>query len=335
LLGATVYSGAEANPNLSYLPYDSSKDWKLIPGAAEGAGTGLEPQRAFLSQLYYGIPAATWANWPAMTPSDANRLSMPPNATVNFDVFGFNSYYGDSDSRMDNLWANGWDTTDGAPHLDSGLRGSRDMPNLEGSGNYTVRVWAFDPYGPDGTFDSKGPDGIFGTEDDYTSPDIVDGGLSDFRAYAQVSGMTPVEAPWAGAATVQVELEEAPCLLGVVSWTDMHGNLRTLPWAQVVEVSPGSLWASSTTGSYRLWLPEGSHQILVTTVGDEQLWQQFQFQVTLAGSGAQTFHDVTLTAAGIPTPEFTSPTWITVIPLFALLILFSKNRDRRRKRIQQ
>jgi hypothetical protein len=302
LVGASIYSGAEPNPNLTYLSYDSSKDWKLVRGAAEGAGTGLEPQRAFLSELLYGIPPATWANWPAMTPSDANRLSMPLNATVNFDIFGFYSYSGDSDSRKDNFWANGWDTTDGATHLDSGLRGSRDTPHLEGSGNYTLRVWAFDPYGPDGAFDSKGPDGIFGTADDYTLPDSVDGGLSDFRAYRQVSEMTGIEAPWGGTATVHVKLEEEPSILGVISWQDMHANVRTLPWAQVLEVSPGSLWASSTTGSYRLWLPEGLHQILVTTVGEEQLWEQSYFEITLGGSGTQTFRDVTLTPASTATP---------------------------------
>jgi hypothetical protein len=331
LLGASVYSGADPNPNLSYLPYDSSRDWKLIPGAAEGTGTGVEPQRAWLSQAYYGIPQVTWANWPAMIRSDANRLSMPPNATVNFDVFGFNSYYGDSDSRKDNLWANGWDTTDGAAHLDSGLRGSRDTPNFEGSGNYTVRVWAFDPYGPDGTFDSKGPDGIFGTEDDYTSPDVVDGGLSDFRAYAQVSEVTGVEAPWGGTVKVHVDLEEEPTLVGVVSWRDMYANLRTLPWAQVLEVSPGSVWASSTTGSYRMWLPKGSHQMQVTTVGEEELWEQYNFEITLNGSGAQMSRDVTLTPASTSTPEFISPAWMAVMPLTALLTLFANHRVKRKR----
>ena len=334
LVGASIYSGADPNPNLSYLTYDSSKDWKVIPGAAEGAGTGLEPQRAFLSQLYYGIPPATWANWPAMSPSDANRLSMPPDAMTNFDIFGFYSYYGDSDSRKDEFWANGWDTTDGATHLDSGFRGSPDIPGLEGSGNFTVRVWAFDPYGPDGTYDSKGPDGIFGTDDDYTLPDIVDGGLSDFRAYTQVSEMTGVEAPWGGTATVHVKLEEEPSLLGVISWPDINANLRTLPWAQVVEVSPGSVWASSTTGSYKLWLPEGAHQMLVTTAGEEQLWEQFYFEITLAGSGAQTSRDVTLTPTRTATPEFTNPIWTIVVPLTAALILVSRNRGKR-NRIRQ
>jgi hypothetical protein len=327
LMGASIYSEAEPNPNLTYLPYDSSKDWKIIPGAAEGAGTVLQPQRAFFSELYYGVPNATWANWPAMTPSDANRLLMPENATARFDIFGFYSYYGDSDSRRDEYWANGWDTTDGGSHLDSGLRGSRDIPNLEGGGNLTVRVWAFDPYGPDGVFDSKGPDGIVGTEDDYTLPDSVDGGVSDFRAYAQTSEIVPVEVTWGGTATVRVKLEEMPSLLGVVRWPDMYANLRTLPWAQVIEVSPGNSWTSSTTGSYRLWLAQGSHDILVTTIGGEQLWEQLNFEINCE-IGSQTFRDVTLTPAGAATPEFTSPTWMAILPLSTLLALSMKSRGR-------
>jgi hypothetical protein len=332
LVGASIYSGAEPNPNLDYyLPFDASEDWKLVHGAAEGAGTGAQPQRAFFSRIYYGVPATTWANWPMMMRSDANRLSMPVGATVAFDVFGFHSYYGGSDSRIERLWANGWDTTNGVAHADSGIRGSRDVQDLEGWGNFTVRVWSFDPYGPDGVFDANGPDGIFGTEDDYTSPDIADGSLSDFRAYTQTAEITNVEAPWGGAAAVRVTLEEEPSLLGVVSWIDMFGNLRTLPWAQVIERSPDDVWASSATGSYRLWLSlsGGSHEFYVTTIGEEQLWQPFQFEITVAGPGDHTFRDVTLSTSTIATPEFATPAWAAVIPLTALLILFSRRRHRR------
>jgi len=331
-VGASIYAGAAPNPRLHYLPYDSSEDWKLVQGAAEGAGTELEPQRAFLSQLYYEVPPVTWANWPATTPSDANRLSMPSNGTAAFDVFGFHSYHGGSGSRKDGLWADGWDTTNGAVHDDSGIRGSRDALDLEGWGNFTVCAWAFDPYGPDGVFDSNGPDEIFGTEDDYTSLDIVDGGLGDFRAYEQTTDITGIELPWGGAATVHVTLEEKPSLSGIVSWIDMHGNLRRLAWAQVIERSPGSTWTSSTTGTYRLWLSEGSHEFLVTTIAEEQLWEPFQFEVTLAGRGAHTSVDVLLKTAGTPTPEFTRLTWAAAIPLTALLVLVSKRRRKRSPR---
>jgi hypothetical protein len=200
------------------------------------------------------------------------------------------------------------------------------MLDLEGWGSFTVRVWAFDPYGPDDLFDSTGPDGIFGTDDDYTLPDPIDSGLSDFRAYAQTSDITNVEAPWGSTVTVHVSLEEQPSLLGAVSWLDMYSDLRTLPWAQVIERSPGDTWTSSATGSYRIWLSEGSHEFLVTTIGEEQLWEPVEFEIVLAKGGVHVFRDVTLTVSGTATPEFPSFTLAMVVPFAASLILLSKRR---------
>ena len=329
LVGASIYAGADPNPSLGYyLPYDPSRDWKLVAGAAEGAGTGPQPQRAFYSRYFYGIPPITWANWPAMTRSDANRLSIAQGASVAFDVYGFHSYQGGRDSRTHKLWADGWDTTNGATRFDQGIRGSRNALDLEGWGNFTVRVWAFDPYGPDGTFDSNGPDGVFGTEDDYTSPDALDGCLSDFRAYAQIDELTGVEAPWGGATAVHVTLEDMSSLSGEVYWVDMYGDQRTLVWAQVIDTSPGGTFASSTTGNYRLWLSAGSHEFFVTTTGREQLWEPFYFKI-VAGNGARTFRDIVLTTAGRPIPEFANaPTWLALLSL-TLLLLLSKRRIRR------
>jgi hypothetical protein len=264
-----------------------------------------------------------------MTQSDANRLSVPAGAVAAFDVYGFSSYYGGSDSRIEGLWANGWDTTNGVAHPDSGIRGSRDALDLDGGGSFTVRVWAFDPYGPNGVFDQLGPDGVFGTDDDYTSPDPFDSGLSDFRAYTQVAEITNLEAPWGGSAIAQVTLEEQPSLLGKISWIDMYGDLRPLPWAQVIEASPGSHWASSATGSYRLWLSGGSYEFFVTTVGEEQFWEPSYFETVFSGPGVHVFRDVTLTVSGTATPEFTNLAFTAAIPLAALLILTSKRRSDR------
>lgn len=330
LAGASIYAGADPNPNLAYLRYDPSKDWKLTAGAAEGANSGPEPQRAFVSRLYYGVPPVTWANWPSMTPSDANRLAMPAGVTAIFDVFGFYSYYGGSDSRRDGLWANGWDTTNGLAHADSGIRGSKDVLDLEGAGNFTICVWAFDPYGPDGIFNPTGPDGLSGTEDDYTSLDAVDGGLSDFRAYAQTVEVTGIEAPWGAASAVQITLEDQPSLSGTVYWRDMFGDARTLAWAQVIERSSDGIWTSSLSGSYRLWLSAGSHDFLVTTIGEEQLWEPLYFEIILDRMGVHTFRDVTLTTLSAALPEFTSPAWTIVVPLTASLIILSSRRGRKR-----
>jgi hypothetical protein len=272
----------------------------------------------------------TWALWPSMIRSDANRLSVPAGAVAAFDIFGFNSYYGGPDSRMDGLWANGWDTTNGAAHADSGIRGSRDALELDGGGTFTVRVWAFDPYGPNGEFDPAGHDGIFGTDDDYTSPDPIDAGLSDFRAYAQTAEVTGLEAPWGGATVVHATLEEQPSILGVVSWIDMYGNLRILPWAQIIETSYNGTWASSATGRYTLWLSlsGGPHEFYVTTVGEEQLWQSFRFEITVAGPGDHTFRDITLPTSGVATPEFGAPVWGAAVTLSALSIILSRRRSK-------
>ena len=275
-----------------------------------------------------GVPD-TWACWPSMIRSDANRLSVPAGAVAAFDVFGFNSYYGGPDSRMDGLWANGWDTTNGAAHADSGIRGSRDALELDGAGTFTVRVWAFDPYGPNGVFDPAGPDGIFGTDDDYTSPDPTDAGLSDFRAYAQTAEVTGLEAPWGGSAIARITLEEQPSLIGTVSWIDMYGDQRPLAWAQVIEASPGNHWASSATGSYRLWLSEGSYDFLVTTIGEEQLWEPYNFDIVFSRPGVHVSKDVTLTVSGTATPEFTNLAFTAAIPMVALLIMSSKRRSSR------
>jgi len=308
------------------------------------ANTGfINGQRAFLSSMLYSsrvlgrpIPSGngtlgatnTWASWPVMTPNDANRLLMPQGSVAAFDIYGFHSYSGGEDSRADGLWTNGWDTTNGLAHLDSGLRGSRDVLDIEGWGTYTVRVWAFDPYGPDNIFDSLGPDGIFGTDDDYTSPDQAEGSLSDFRAYAQVTEVTNLEAPWGGSAVAHVVLEEQPSLLGSVHWIDMYGDLRTLAWAQVIERSGDGVWASSATGSYRLWLSEGTHEFFVTTIGKEELWEPYEFEITLSKPGVHTFHDVTLITSSTVTPEFADTFWATVIPLISLLILLSRKRSK-------
>lgn len=195
-----------------------------------------------------------------------------------------------------------------------------------GWGGYIIHVWAFDPSGPDGSFDSIGPDGVFGTDDDYTLPDSVDSGLSDFRSYRQVTRVTGLEAPWGGSATVRVILEEQPSLLGVISWIDMYGNQRSLPWAQVIETTPGSTWASSATGSYRLWFPEGTHEFFVTTIGEEQFWEQKLFPVVLSGSGFHVFADILLVPSGIVTPEFGAPIALLMVSLIVPLILLLRRR---------
>jgi len=160
-------------------------------------------------------------------------------------------------------------------------------------------------------------------------PDAVDSGPSDFRAYSQVADIQDVQVPWGGVATVPVTLEEQPSLSGIVYWTDMYGDLRTLPWAQVIERSPGDTWTSTTTGAFKLWLSPGSHDLYVSTIGEEQLWETFEFSIVLARTGVHTTRDIILVTSGAPTPEFSVTAWTMIIPLAFLLVLVRKERRRR------
>jgi hypothetical protein len=111
----------------------------------------------------------------------------------------------------------------------------------------------------------------------------------------------------------------------------MYADLRTLAWAQIIELTADGVWTSSATGSYRLWLSEGSHEFYVTTIGEEQLWQPFHFEIMISGPGAHTFCDITLTGAGVATPEFTSATLATVVLMITLLIFLPKRQRNRRQ----
>ena len=104
---------------------------------------------------------------------------------------------------------------------DYGLKGSIDIPNWSGSGGglYTVKVWAFDPYGPDNTFESEGAS-------------------DDWRMYSMATELTDVQVPWGGATELLVTMNNMATLRGTVRWFDMFSNLRPLPWAQVT-ASPG------------------------------------------------------------------------------------------------
>jgi len=97
----------------------------------------------------------------------------------------------------------------------------------------------------------------------------------------------------------------------------------------VIETSPGSHWASSATGSYRLWLSEGSYEFFVTTIGEEQFWEPYNFDTLFSRPGVLVFKDVTLTVSGTATPEFTNLAFTAAIPMVALLIISSKRRSGR------
>jgi len=320
LVGASIYGQAEPNiftrvsGGRGYLDYDEAKDWMLasvdgytpsgLPEPMQGAGfdesydthpSASHAQRALYSSLFYDL-----------NPSDANRLHVPAGQQQAFDVYGFYRYYGGA-ART---WAGGWPTTSGDYQIDYGLIGSIDIPNWPGSGGlYTVKVWAFDPYGPDNMFESEGAS-------------------DDWRMYSMATELTDVQVPWGAATELLITMNNVATLRGTVRWLDMFSNLRSLPWAQVAAIpGPGfesySAYASGlgavgegsadSAGAYVMWLPAGSHEVIVTTSEAPGVWggpeqQNSVFTVTVSDGWVVGSDTILSHKEGIPVPELPSAT---------------------------
>jgi len=334
LVGASIYGQAE--PNLykretlpagygTYLAYDASSDNKVAPGPAQGAGTGNfggeypypsggRGQRAYVANQFYNVPDDTWAFWPNHS-SIANRINEPDALTFVwecFDVYGFYQYYGGA-ART---WAGGWPTTDGVGQSDSGLKGSVDIPGWSGSGAglYSVKVWAFDPMGPNDKFEHSGA-------------------TDDWRMYSMAWELKDIQVPWEGAAQVYVDMNDMASLRGTVRWFDMFGNLRPLPWAQVTATNPDTVaystgvgavgsGSSDSAGAYLMWVPAGSHDVSISTSEAPGVWssaaptQNAEFTVVVSdgwvGGG-----DAQLSGSGTPVPEV--PSLALPLAMFAVI----------------
>ena len=343
----------------AYFHYNEITDHMLIQGPAQAAGLGdetaalypssehaeaLSPdtwdsQRAMFSNIFYGVPPNTWpwtpgppatAGWTATSPCFANRFLMAPGDAQSMDVYGFYWYHG----GPVRTWAGGWPTTNGIRsgpsaytgiQWDYGLKGTVDVPGWEGSGAglYTVKVWAFDPRGPDDMFDDPADEAAMGHD--------------DWRMYTMAWPLENVEVPWGGAVELYVQMNNLATLRGAVRWFDMYGNLRPLPWAQI-SASPGpstdSIPAYSTgfgavgsgtsdpSGAYMMWLPAGSHAVSVSTSEAPDIWgssaptYNAEFTVVVSdgwiGGG-----DTQLSQSGVPVPEL--PIAAVPLGLFAVL----------------
>jgi len=344
LVGASVYGQAE--PNIfttttqggAYLPVlewnlpamrgwleqtVDHQDFRLV-GPAQAAGFGITDgdsatglidslfpstsrgQRAMFSNLYYNVPdcpdefnpaCQVWASWDYLHP--VNAAEFVDTDTVVADVYGFYWYFGDP-ART---WAGGWPTTDGwsnsGPQVgwsggawDSGIRGSSDIPNWSGSGGgtYHIKIYAFD--------------------------------YSRQRMYAMG---WPLETTlqWGGAEDLYVDMNALATLRGTVSWLDMQGNYRYLPWAQI-STSPGPGDNTNAYGipDYLMWLPAGVHDVSVSTSEAPGVWggpaeQDGQYTVVVSdgwvgGSDARLDH-----TEGVPVPEL--PGFLVPFGLLAAL----------------
>jgi len=257
--------------------------WNFGPAQAHGFGLPVatfpsssptipfnQGQRGFWSWLFYGVPATWWpefniANlpWPGTAPADANRFLIPVGFAQAIDSYGFYWYYGDKCRT----WAGGWPTVSsyagGTAYTDSkwdsGIKGTVDITGWSGSGGglYSVKIWAFDPRGPDNGYEAAPP-------------------TDDWRMYAMGFDLTNIQVPWGGAQSLYVHMEDMASLRGTVEWVDMFGNARPLAWAMISATNPDTVayatgnggigaGASDPSGAYIMWLPAGTHDVMIGT----------------------------------------------------------------------
>ena len=119
---------------------------------------------------------------------------------------------------------------------------------------------------------------------------------------------------------------------GTVSWYDMYGNLRPLPWAQVVaegESGEPTVASATTDGTYMMWVAPGSYNL---TVSLDPGYAPVSKMVTVSEGGAATA-DFQLEASGKPIPEYPSvaqPVMLLIAALAATVLIRRRNHVRSR-----
>jgi len=114
---------------------------------------------------------------------------------------------------------------------------------------------------------------------------------------------------------------------GTVYWYDMYGNLRPLPWAQVVaEGDSGEPATVSTTtdGTYMMWVAPGSYNLTVSV--DPALVPESK-TVTVSDGGITTA-DFELQPSGKPVPEYppiAQPLMLLIAALAATILIRRRN----------
>ena len=338
-----LYQQAQQNANANAAP---KVQHYLLNCTGPGSGTGQVnsfpscsySQRAYQAWLFHtdgegtgtlapvdNFPPMTWGNWAGnwwdvtkyTVPSDyyfpGNRVDMAPGQAQSMDIYGFYMYYGNGVRT----WAGGWPVPaggDSVAQVDSGLKGSVDVPGWTGSGAglYTVKVWAFDSRGPDNKTTSA------------WSADTAGYTQDDWRMYSMGSTLANVQVPWGGAVSLYVPMNDMATLSGTVRWFDMYGNLRSLAWAQVTATPapPTDSYPAYQTSSYIMWLPAGTYDMSVSTSEAPQVWtfaaptQNAAFTVVVS-PGWMGGGDSQLSTSGTPVPEV--PAFAAPLALFAVL----------------
>jgi hypothetical protein len=110
---------------------------------------------------------------------------------------------------------------------------------------------------------------------------------------------------------------------GTVYWYDQFGNLRPLPWAQVIAAGNGgepTVASTTTDGTYIMWVMPGTYNV---TASLDPGYTPVSQMVTVSPGGVAAV-DFQLQQSGKPIPEYPSivqPIMLGVATLAAALIL--------------
>jgi hypothetical protein len=117
---------------------------------------------------------------------------------------------------------------------------------------------------------------------------------------------------------------------GTVYWYDMYGNLRPLPWAQVVAESYSGqpvIVSTTTDGNYVMWVAPGTYNL---TVSVDPAYLPASKTVTVPNGGIATA-DFELQPSGQPVPEYPSvaqPIMLLIAALAASVLIRRRHHSR-------
>ncbi len=130
------------------------------------------------------------------------------------------------------------------------------------------------------------------------------------------------------ASTTAVSRASLSVIQGTVNWYDQYGNLRPLPWAQVIaegQSGEPTVASSATDGSYIMWVPPGTYNV---TASLDPGYTPISYPVTVTPGGVAVV-DFNLEPSGKPIPEYPSIVQpiMAVVAVLVAAIMIRRRRD--------
>jgi len=121
----------------------------------------------------------------------------------------------------------------------------------------------------------------------------------------------------------------AGSLYGTVYWVDQYGNMHPMSWAEITAEGETTMTATTTDGSYAMWLPAGTYTV---TASSGPAFYPDSAENVVISPGSSTSIDFTLQPTGEPIPEL--PPWAQPLILLTALSITVITVRRYRRRTQ-